>query len=82
MASGEYVLFLDSDDYVDSDNLSSLLCLAKDFQLDFVTTPYYIFDEKSSYLKDRNLSNGDIYTGWEFVRQSVKKSILSNRALY
>ena len=47
-AQGEYVYFIDCDDYVDKDSLNKLIQAAKSTKADFVngeriTTPYIIF---------------------------------------
>jgi glycosyltransferase involved in cell wall biosynthesis len=72
VATGDYILFLDSDDYLDAENLSQLVATANEKKLDLVTTPYYVFDSQSSYLKKRQLNENIVTTGWDFVKVALK----------
>lgn len=56
-AKGEYVYFLDSDDYIDPVTLEVLLMTAYDNQADIVTTGFYKVDEQGEVLLKRNDPN-------------------------
>jgi heptose III glucuronosyltransferase len=72
VATGDYILFLDSDDYLDAEILTQLLATANEKKLDFVATPYYVFDNQLSYLKNRELNENIVTTGWDFVKLALK----------
>ncbi len=72
VATGRYIIFLDSDDYLKAENVKQLIDFANRNNLDFLATPYYVFDDKSSYLKNRALRNKIVTTGWDFVRSALK----------
>ena len=51
MAKGEYVCFIDSDDYVDSNFLSKMYNYSKKNNLDLCVCDYYHVDEKGKIIK-------------------------------
>lgn len=75
-AEGEYILFLDSDDYVNPDMLVKCLLSAKKNKSDFVTTPYFIFDENKKWTAKRNLQENNIFSGRQFFSHCVMQGSL------
>ncbi len=52
-AGGEYILMVDSDDYIDKDMLKSLYDLAKETDADIVVSDFYIeYENKTVYFSD------------------------------
>ena len=55
-ASGDYIAFLDSDDYWDRDKLKIQLLFMKKFNISFSHTSYYIVNEKGIKLDSININ--------------------------
>ena len=76
MAKGEYVWFVDSDDYIEGDICGKLYNIAKTNDLEILKFNY--FDEK----KNRQAYTGkekyinEIYTGGEYLKRVLKKDVL------
>lgn len=83
-ADGEYICFLDSDDFVDDNTYFILLNEISTKQLDYVDCAFYLTFEKKEYVKSN--SNLDIYQlaayghvmAWNKI---YKKSIIINNHL-
>lgn len=56
-AKGEYICFIDSDDYVKEDFISKMYNYSKENNLDLCVCDYVNVDEEGSILKEFNLSN-------------------------
>lgn len=78
-ASGEYVLFLDSDDYIDQDTLLELYDLASRKSLDLLIFKLINFDNetyeesKASYFEMKFLNNliGDKTFNWQDIKNKM-----------
>lgn len=56
-ADGQYIIFVDSDDYIDEKTCEELICEIKDSEFDFVQANYYEGEDKLITLNDINLCN-------------------------
>ena len=71
-ATGEYLLFVDSDDYLEEDACEKLLCTMKKTDADFVVGVIReIRDNKIFYQKRTNVENNIVYTNKEFIIKSI-----------
>lgn len=68
-ANGEYVMFVDSDDYIDLEACERLLCFAKN-GVDVIVTDG-ISEGKVVNLTHSGISNNKIYTGKNFLKESM-----------
>jgi glycosyltransferase involved in cell wall biosynthesis len=59
-AKGDYVCFIDSDDYVSNDFLSKMYNYSKENDLDLCICNYYNVDEKGNIIKEFNLPSFNI----------------------
>lgn len=58
-ATGEYVYFLDADDYIDSMLLEDMVKCAQNEDLDIVGCEWYVsFNENERHIKQKDVSNG------------------------
>lgn len=75
-ASGDYVFFIDSDDYLIGDNVSSLLEKAYAANADIVHTSFFSIDEKDGQLKKTELpfEDGRLYTHADMEREICSAS--------
>ena len=55
-ASGKYVAFIDSDDYIDSDYLQQLELCAENYESDMVSCGYRVIDEAGKIRSECNIS--------------------------
>ena len=79
IAKGEYVTYVDSDDYVSRDYLSTLICLQRDYDSDIVVTgieAIYEGEEPNNALEDRVYS----YTGQEALEKMLYQDTLDTSA--
>lgn len=65
LATGEYVLFVDSDDYIDSDALEKLYVEALRQQVDVVFSGFYIQNKQGGWEKHIELSENKVMSGSE-----------------
>lgn len=67
-ANGDYILFIDSDDYINDDLLDNLLYEIKNVNPDIIRFGANVYNDKSYKSKDRfNTSYFGIYTGKEAI---------------
>ena len=80
-AHGEYVYFLDSDDYIAEDAIETLYSKAEKENLDILKFPAYIFEEdhkdyvwlrKTGYLQSGLYP--DVYNGLQFYKQIIRNN--------
>ena len=71
IAQGEYLSFIDPDDYISTDFLESLYNTAKKFDSDIVTTLNVLYDE-----------NGKIYEKFMNINKFLSKKEKNNPSLY
>lgn len=63
-AKGEYIIFLDADDFYEETLLEALYNTAKEKKLDVVATGFDLYDNKKSrFLKSPEEEHGNIYAG-------------------
>lgn len=73
LATGEYLLFVDSDDYIDLDSCEAFIKIADKTKADIVVgeaiqeTPTGIVE-----MKRTNLVEGRVYTNTEFIEKAIK----------
>lgn len=73
-ATGKYVLYVDSDDYIELDACERLLQYASD-EIDFVVgVCKEIRQHKEKYQKHTNIIIGRVYTAKEFAIKSIKSN--------
>ena len=73
-ARGEYVMYVDSDDYIETDSCERLLTWMKaDIDL-VVGTIREIRENSITYQKHTNLTSGKVYSAKEFVISSIKNN--------
>lgn len=73
-ATGEYVLFVDSDDYIEIDACERLVAGMKE-KVDFVAGAYKVKNNNKEFIKRHsNIQEKVIYTSREFVIQSIKNN--------
>lgn len=70
-ASGEYLLFLDSDDYISSECLSTLVKIKNETKADVVVSSFITVYEKQSNIKSISKKKNIKLSGKEFVRNVV-----------
>lgn len=74
VATGEYVLYVDSDDYIELDSCEKLLVGVKD-GVDFVVGACReICGDNISYQRHSNIEAGKVYTSRDFVIKSIKNN--------
>lgn len=77
-ARGQFVIFLDADDYIHRDLLRvQKLFLEENNSIDAVSTDYYVVDERGNHLKHVNAEQNPIACGIMF-----RKDFLINIGLY
>ncbi|WP_141055740.1 glycosyltransferase [Aliarcobacter cryaerophilus] len=76
IANGEYVYFVDNDDYLANDNcLNELYRIAKKASLDILNFNHLIFKNNSLKKFSINRENNKIYTGKEYLSTAEKGNI-------
>ncbi|MGI8384821.1 glycosyltransferase family 2 protein [Robertmurraya sp. P23] len=83
IVSGEYVIFVDSDDWIEKDFIQRLVTTSKSKQSDIVQTSfYYAYDDYLLY--DNRFYNSDSeiisFSNSELMRELVKNDIVKNFA--
>ncbi len=74
-AAGEYILFLDSDDYIEQDSCEKFVEIIKAVKVDIVVGEAIRVSEKTSkILGHSNLERGKIYKSKEYVERSIQKN--------
>lgn len=73
VASGEYVMFVDSDDYIEPDSCEVLLAAAREHGSDLVVGDWHDVPDKGR-VHYTNLEEGRVYTGRDFVLASLKRN--------
>ncbi len=73
-AKGEYIMFVDSDDYLEKDCLKNIKLFVKKRMPDVVYLKYYLeknrkVEKKCDYISDTNV----VYTGIEFLKGELAK---------
>lgn len=74
-ATGEYVSFIDSDDYVEKDFLENLFNEAKRYDLDIAIGSHTRLYEDNTFIKvsrDTNLETGKVCSGVEFLSHQLE----------
>lgn len=69
LATGEYITFLDSDDYIDIKSCETAYNEAKNNNLDICTFSYYRFDDKGRITEPNNYDKRIIFDGREEILQ-------------
>lgn len=69
-AKGEYCLFLDADDFLESDSLEILFCTATEKQADIVVFGYYKYDTKSRQI----IEDEHVVQSLEWFGDGIKNS--------
>ena len=77
-ANGEYVMFIDSDDYVHPDILSRLVPVALESNADITCCGYYVDDGQSLVEDERNI---DIYYDKASLDNLINERLLFDRRL-
>lgn len=68
-AKGEYVLFLDSDDFVEKNSLNKVLKLVKEKSLNILAFNFFIYYKSSNfYCEKRKRIKKNIFSGEEFLK--------------
>lgn len=76
-ADGEYILFVDSDDYIRNDTIERLVYSIEE-DVDIVAgNEIKLIDGKEVLGLERNLSTQKLYSGCEFLRESMKNGNIS-----
>ncbi len=76
LAKGEFILFIDSDDYIENDYIEKLLKIQKEKDYDIVETPLLfeaIINKKNKYYKEYNFKE---YENMEFYKDFNSKNNL------
>lgn len=74
ISTGDFILFVDSDDYIEHDSCEKLISGMKD-DVDFVAGAYKeIAGNKYDIKRHTNLLNNTVYTSRDFVIQSIKNN--------
>lgn len=71
IATGKYILFVDSDDYLESDSINSMIQLADKNELDLLQGFFRFVDENGNEIKNwcpENKKEDKIYTGIEMLQ--------------
>lgn len=74
MARGNYIAFVDSDDWIESTFIEKLYLCVKEEDKDFARCDYYIMRRDKKYV----LNNNDYYP---FYEQNIRKMIASTQAI-
>lgn len=76
-ASGEYILFVDSDDYIDLDACEKFICAAADSTPDVVVAnARRIEGEKESIMLHQFNTHGGIVTGEQYIKAELKTNTM------
>lgn len=87
-ARGSYIAFIDSDDFIDSDKIVSVLTNAKEMQLDIIFGDYIYCDEKSCILLTskrysmNHMKAYQVYNGLEYWENALNKDQISVEACF
>lgn len=84
-AKGEYLMFVDSDNYIDSKMIESMISCAKNKDADIVACGYYLNEKRSSnkdeliIITQEQIFNKYVQTlGWSVCTKLFKKIVLCN----
>ncbi|WP_158735766.1 glycosyltransferase family 2 protein [Alteribacillus sp. YIM 98480] len=77
-ATGDYVGFVDSDDYLEKDMYERLLCATKNYNADIAECGFYITDSAKKIQKKYKLENNIIYGNYECSYNYVTKKNTTN----
>ena len=81
VATGDYILFVDSDDYIEEDTCEKFIEILKDDEPDLVVGDYYIKNESTEILMQHScLKNGKIYSRDEYLSITIKNNQLRMEA--
>ncbi len=69
VATGEYIGFVDSDDYIELDMYEKMYSIAKQYEVDFVMSDYYRFNDDNKVIATLDIDEG-IYD-----KEKIKKDI-------
>lgn len=72
-AVGEYILFVDSDDYIDLDTCERFISIIKDKKPDIVVGNAYRLENNKKHLMKHSLNtNGKMISGPEYLKEELK----------
>lgn len=71
-ARGEYILFVDSDDYIALDACENLIEIALRYDADIVTGDAMRVNKSEIKILKNFDTKGEIYTGWEYLKQQLR----------
>lgn len=81
-ASGEYVIFVDSDDYIEKDACAKLIEIASKYKVDIVTGEARVIQNH----KKMTLKNYDtkeiVYLGAVYLKKQLQKKFISGISMY
>lgn len=74
-STGEYVLFVDSDDYIELDTCEKFLYIIKSNKPDIIVGNAYRINNNKSYLMKHSMdTNGKMIRGTEYLKEELKSS--------
>lgn len=71
LARGAYIMFVDSDDYVDVDSCEVLCCLGEQFSADVVVADW-VEEPLSTAVHYEHVEEGRLYSGTEYMQLTAK----------
>jgi len=68
LALGEYITFVDSDDFIEEDYISTLLNLAQKHDVDITVSPFLYFKQRNEIKKNNTITKENVYTREEALK--------------
>ena len=76
IAKGEYILNIDSDDWIEDNYCEEIYEMAINNNLDIVVTDIFVEGKKQQYLKDLDIKSKDFITSKEYLEIFFKENLL------
>jgi glycosyltransferase involved in cell wall biosynthesis len=81
VANGDYVLFLDSDDYIDEQTCEKMLISLNNEEVDVLYgNCTWIYNDREVVVKRRNITEYLVYNGYDFLKTELKTGSFSMQA--
>lgn len=79
LAMGDYIMFVDSDDWIESNTLQTLIEAMKKYNVDAVRCNYFVNGEQEETIGNDFFEKDEIVYDKEQIREKIIPALLSNR---